>query len=75
MLSPSCFCCKYEVLMRKQSKTPVIELVDAQGRRLFVVTDRITGNINGKKIDHERGDKVYFSHDEAMVFKDRILEI
>lgn len=60
--------------MRKQS-SPVIKLRDAQGNRLFVVTDRITGNINGKVILANRGDMAYLSADEAKVFKDRILEI
>ena len=60
--------------MRKQS-TPVIQLRDAQGNRLFIVTDRIAGNINGKVILANRGDKVYLSEDAAKVFKDRILEV
>jgi hypothetical protein len=60
--------------MRKQ-KSPVIELRDAQGNRLFVVTDRISGNINGKVILANRGDKVYLSQDAAKVFKDSILEV
>lgn len=60
--------------MRKQS-TPVVKLVDAQGKRLFIVTDRITGNINGRVIKADRGEKIYLTEDEAKVFKDRILEI
>lgn len=60
--------------MRKQS-SPVVKLRDAQGNRLFVVTDRIQGNINGKVILANRGDKVYLSEDAAKVFKDRILEV
>lgn len=60
--------------MRKQ-KSPVIELRDAQGNRLFIVTDRITGNINGKVILAHRGDKVYLSSDAAKIFKDSILEV
>ena len=60
--------------MRKQS-SPVVKLLDAQGNRLYVVTDRIQGNINGKVILANRGDKVYLSEDAAKVFKDRILEV
>lgn len=60
--------------MRKQS-SPVLKLRDAQGNRLFMVTDRIAGNINGKAILANRGDMAYLTADEAKVFKDRILEI
>lgn len=60
--------------MRKQS-TPVLKLRDAQGNRLFMVTDRIAGNIGGKVILANRGDMAYLTADEAKVFKDRILEI
>lgn len=60
--------------MRKQTP-PVIKLRDAQGYRLYVVTDRIAGNINGKAILANRGDMAYLSADEAKVFKDHILEI
>lgn len=61
-------------MMGKQS-IPVIKLLDAQGNKLFMVTDRIQGNINGKVILANRGDKVYLSVDAAKVFKDRILEV
>jgi hypothetical protein len=60
--------------MRKQS-SPVIKLLDAQGNKLYVVTDRIAGNIAGKVILANRGDKIYLSEDAAKVFKDRILEV
>jgi hypothetical protein len=60
--------------MRKQS-VPSIATRDAQGNQLYVVTDRIAGNIGGKAILAQRGDKVYLSVDAAKIFKDRILEV
>jgi hypothetical protein len=60
--------------MRKQS-TPVVKLMDAQGRRLFVITDRIHGFISTRQISAQRGDQLYLNADEAKIFKDRILEI
>ena len=60
--------------MRKQS-VPVVPLLDAQGNKLYVVTDRIAGNICGKVILADRGDKVYLSSDAAKIFKDRIIEV
>lgn len=62
-------------MRKQQSKTPVIELFDVQGNKLYVVTDRIAGNIYGKVISASRGDKLYLSIDVAKVFKDHILEI
>lgn len=60
--------------MRKQT-SPVVRTRDAQGNRLFMVTDRIAGNINGKVILANRGDKVYLTEDAAKIFKNHILEI
>ena len=60
--------------MGKQS-SPVLKLLDAQGRKLYMITDRIAGNVNSQVIKAERGTLMYHSIDEAKIFKDRILEI
>lgn len=61
--------------MRKSSKqTPVLEQ-PACNEKLFIVTDPIAGNINGKVILAKRGDKIMLNADAAKVFKDSILEI
>ena len=56
-------------------KSLSIKLTDSLGNRLYVVTDKISGNISGKIIVANRGDKVYLSADAAKVFKDRIIEV
>ncbi len=59
--------------MRK-TKVPVLELIQ-DDKKLYVVTDKISGNINGKLISGIRGDMMYLSADAAKLFKDRILEV
>ena len=56
-------------------KSLSIKLTDSNGFKLYVVTDKISGNICGKVIVANRGDKVYLSADAAKVFKDRIIEV
>lgn len=58
-----------------KKKSPTINLTDQLGNKLYVVTDRIYGNITGKIISANRGDKVYLSADAAKIFKDRIIEV
>jgi hypothetical protein len=65
--------------MRKKTDLPA-RIVEKKASapadtKLFIVTDRITGFINFKRIEASRGDFVYLNHDEAKVFKDSILEL
>lgn len=62
-------------MMRKSSKqTPVLEQ-PTRNEKLYIVTDPIAGNINGKVIKAVRGDKIHLTEDAAKIFKDSILEI
>lgn len=58
--------------MRKKTNLPATKEPD---KKLYIVTDRITGFINFKQISANRGDRVYLNYDEAKVFKDSILEL
>lgn len=59
--------------MRKKTDLPVTPV--ERKAPLYIVTDRMTGYIQNRRITHERGEVVHLSEDEAKAFKDSILEL
>lgn len=57
----------------KKTKSKEVQLPD--GAKWFMVTDTISGYVNGKTIKAVRGDQLVLTPDAAKLFKDKILEI
>jgi hypothetical protein len=52
----------------------VVETTKPEGKQ-YIVTDKMSGSINGKRIEAKRGDRLVLTDDEAKTFAAYILEL